>query len=219
MSMIKHKPSRRSKDEAKHEAILKAAIKLFLKNGYSNTSMDAVAEAARVTKQTVYAHYESKDKLFTTMLSHLCEKHVPVVQLNKLKNQSLEQALYNIGMAFLNTVTTPEVLALTKLVIAEGAKHPKIASQYYDGGTLLMVNVLSDFLKFYVDNNTLHINSTRSAASYFIALLKGQYYIRMMLGVKTSATAADKQFHVKETVQAFLRIYGGTSPLQTESSL
>ena len=51
--MKKKTASRRSKDEMKHEAILKAATKLFLKNGYTNTSMDAIADLARVTKQTV----------------------------------------------------------------------------------------------------------------------------------------------------------------------
>ena len=40
---------KRQPDEAKHEAILKAATHLFLKHGFAGTSMDEVALLARVT--------------------------------------------------------------------------------------------------------------------------------------------------------------------------
>ena len=41
----------RPKDMAKRQAILEAAKFLFLSNGYANTSMDAVANAARVRRR------------------------------------------------------------------------------------------------------------------------------------------------------------------------
>ena len=44
----------------KRRAILDAATTLFLSNGYSGTSMDEVAALARVSKQTVYKHFETR---------------------------------------------------------------------------------------------------------------------------------------------------------------
>jgi TetR/AcrR family transcriptional repressor of mexJK operon len=46
------------------EKILTAAEGLFLAGGYHGTAMDAVTEAAGVSKQTVYAHFPSKEALF-----------------------------------------------------------------------------------------------------------------------------------------------------------
>ena len=45
----------RPKDLAKRRAILDAAKILFLSKGYANTSMDAVATEAGVSKLTVYS--------------------------------------------------------------------------------------------------------------------------------------------------------------------
>jgi AcrR family transcriptional regulator len=48
--------------------VLDAALKLFVKRGYGGTSMDAIAQAAGVTKPVVYACYPSKEKLFRALL-------------------------------------------------------------------------------------------------------------------------------------------------------
>lgn len=211
--------SRRSKDEVKHEAILKAATRLFLKNGYSATSMDAIAEGARVTKQTVYAHYKSKDALFEHILGHLCAKHTASEHLLALSNRNMEEGLFTIGLAFLNMVTQSEVLAMTRLVISESGQHPALARRYYEGGTQRVVTLLAELLEQYKKRGQLNIMDTRSAASYFIAMLKGQYYIRMILGIKPSPAARDKELHVRETVRVFMKVYADANPLQTRSSL
>lgn len=55
----------RPKDLAKRQAILDAAKILFLSHGYANTSMDAVASEAGVSKLTVYSHFNDKETLFS----------------------------------------------------------------------------------------------------------------------------------------------------------
>lgn len=217
--MKKNGRSPRPKDEAKHEAILKAATRLFLRNGYSHTSMDAVADAARVTKQTVYAHYESKDALFTRMVAQLCEKHTPPLSLLADSHKPLQDALYEIGLGFINMVTSHEGLAATRLVIAEAQKHPKLAQRYYEGSTQRMVSMMAQFLARQNKRGLLSIADTSSAASYFFALLKGRYYLRMILAIKPLPTVKDKVSHVREAVEVFMKIYGGAHPLQTYSSL
>lgn len=45
------------------EEILKAALRLFVEKGYTNTSMDDVAEAVGLTKGGLYHHIEKKEDL------------------------------------------------------------------------------------------------------------------------------------------------------------
>lgn len=217
---MKKKPTRarRPKDEVKHEAILKAATKLFLKSGYSSTSMDAIADAARVTKQTVYAHYKSKDALFTHIITHLCDRHTPTDQWLKEETKNIEQSLYEIGLGFLNMITSAEGVAATRLVISEISKHPKLAQRYYEDGTLRMVTMLSEFLDRQKSRSRLTFADSRSAASYFFAMLKGQYHIRMILGIRPTPPAKDKEAHVRETVRIFMKLYSGSTPLATHST-
>src|SRR5579864_56649 len=44
--------------------IREAAARLFLDHGYQGTSMDDIAAAAGVSKQTIYTHFSSKEQLF-----------------------------------------------------------------------------------------------------------------------------------------------------------
>ena len=55
--------------ETTHARILAEAYRLFYRRGYMRVSIDAVAEAAGVTKRTVYQHFESKDALVGALLS------------------------------------------------------------------------------------------------------------------------------------------------------
>ncbi|WEV25420.1 TetR/AcrR family transcriptional regulator [Streptomyces sp. 71268] len=49
---------------AKREAILQAAVEIFLREGYDRASVDAIAEEAGVSKQTIYNHFGGKERLF-----------------------------------------------------------------------------------------------------------------------------------------------------------
>ncbi|MFE6779435.1 TetR/AcrR family transcriptional regulator [Streptomyces sp. NPDC057702] len=49
---------------AKREAILRAAVAIFLREGYDRASVDAIAEEAGVSKQTIYNHFGGKERLF-----------------------------------------------------------------------------------------------------------------------------------------------------------
>jgi len=46
------------------ETIIKAAVKNFGKYGYANTKMDDIAEAANVSKGTLYLYFPNKEEMF-----------------------------------------------------------------------------------------------------------------------------------------------------------
>ena len=49
--------------------ILNAAYALFYREGFSRVSVDAIAEAAGVTKKTIYYHLKSKDDIVADVLN------------------------------------------------------------------------------------------------------------------------------------------------------
>jgi AcrR family transcriptional regulator len=54
--------------ERTRKRIIKAAYSLFRRQGYRRATMDEIAAAARLTKRTVYLHFESKDQLLSEVL-------------------------------------------------------------------------------------------------------------------------------------------------------
>ncbi len=62
---VKREVSRREEYAATtRAAILDAAVACFTADGFATTTVDAVAEAARVTKGAVYHHFKGKTELF-----------------------------------------------------------------------------------------------------------------------------------------------------------
>jgi AcrR family transcriptional regulator len=51
------------------QQILQQAHRLFRKSGFFRTGMDEIAEASRVTKRTLYHHFDSKDALLAAVLT------------------------------------------------------------------------------------------------------------------------------------------------------
>jgi AcrR family transcriptional regulator len=59
------------------ERITDAAVRLHTTVGPSETSMSAVADAAGVTRLTLYRHFPSKDELFRACMTHWRSLHPP----------------------------------------------------------------------------------------------------------------------------------------------
>jgi len=56
----------RSSDETRTK-ILDAAYRLFRRQGYTRVSIDEIARASKITKKTIYYHFESKDALLASV--------------------------------------------------------------------------------------------------------------------------------------------------------
>lgn len=203
----------------KNAAILKAAVELFPKHGFEKTTMDDIAQRAGVTKQTVYSHFNNKEQLFIQMIDNLCHRGVSHAPVAGGKKKSFEALLFDVGTNLLTLITSPDGMAVTRLVIAEASRYPKVAKLYYESGTQRIMQLLAEFLDQQNALGNTAIPNTESAAAYFFALLKGQYFLRMTLGVPPIPSNKEMQAHVKEVVAIFIRLYGGKTPMRTTSSL
>ena len=54
-----------------HESVLNAALQLITRRGIDETSVDDLAEAAGVSKATIYKHWTSKEDVFLEAISRL----------------------------------------------------------------------------------------------------------------------------------------------------
>jgi AcrR family transcriptional regulator len=55
----------------RRQQLLDTAVGVFARNGYHDTSMNDIAEAAGVTKPVLYQHFESKRELFRELLGEI----------------------------------------------------------------------------------------------------------------------------------------------------
>jgi len=116
-------------------------------------------------------------------------------------------------------VSSKEGIAATQLVIAEAYHHQKLAQHYYESGSRRILEMLGEYLASENKKGRLSIPVPMSAASYFFAMLKGNYYLRILLNTKPRPSPGEKEAHVRECVAIFMRLYGGGDALKTRNIL
>jgi len=132
--------------EKKRQAILKAALEIFISEGFVNTGMDKVSEKAEVTKQTVYRYFPSKTELFKAVLEKIGDSSEPEYN-NHLQLSDPREALQQFAKHFIQSHLTPEHLATFKLLIAESSQAPEIVNSFHSVGPDKTDQMLSDFFQ------------------------------------------------------------------------
>ena len=193
----------------KRTAIVGAATRVFLDKGYGAASMDAIADEAGVSKQTVYSHFGSKETLFEAIIEDKCNELLSRVSMQapSLKSADAhdpERIFKNMGESFLLTVLAAPSMALFRVVIAESGRFPELAEAFYRAGPAVALDNLASLLEDLHQAGTLSVPDPSSSAKLFYAMLRGDLYIRRLLDLAAEPTPAERNAVVNEAVAAFL---------------
>lgn len=105
-----------------HAALSDAAITLFLEHGFDQVSVAQVAEAAEVSKRTVFAYFPAKEDLVVHRFADHETEQARVVRARPADTRPLAalRAHFLAGLRDRDPVTglndIPEILALTRMV-------------------------------------------------------------------------------------------------------
>ncbi|AZE49894.1 Transcriptional regulator, AcrR family [Pseudomonas chlororaphis] len=77
--MSENSQSRRGRpaNEALGQTIADAACELFVELGFQATTMDKVAQRAKISKLSIYRHFENKEALFSAAIAAHCQQFAP----------------------------------------------------------------------------------------------------------------------------------------------
>ncbi|MEM7408093.1 MAG: TetR/AcrR family transcriptional regulator [Pseudomonadota bacterium] len=199
----------RPKSEEKRAAILHAASELFLKRGLG-ASMDAVAQAADVSKQTVYSHFAGKDELFRACIQSKIADYGfgdAGILADIDPATPVGDALFAVTQRFMALIFDPHVVAMHRVISSEASAHPRIAALFFEtgpGGTKAAVGAL---LEQRVAAGELRPLDVNYAAWQLLNMAFGRYHMQLQFGLIKSVPKADLHAHLRHVVQDFLAIY------------
>jgi TetR/AcrR family transcriptional repressor of mexJK operon len=197
----------RPKDLAKREAILEAAKTLFLSLGYANTSMDAVAAAAGVSKLTVYSHFTDKQTLFCSAVMATCQIQLPDLLFEYPEGVPVEEVLLTIARNFQALISSDEAIKLSRLIMAQGSLDPSFGEYFYEAGPKRVLAGMEALLRGAHERGLLRIDNPLRAAEHFFCLVKGAPDYRLLLGCAGPLEGDEAEAHVREVVGVFLRAF------------
>ena len=198
----------RPKDLEKRAAILEAAKDLFTVRGYAGVSMDAIAQAAGVSKLTVYNHFEDKETLFLAAVRAKCEAQLPHEIFENPAPGPVRDQLLGIARAFVALMSSEEAVQLHRTLITEGRADPALPKLFYEAGPRRTIEELATFLTARNRDGVLDVPDVHRAAAHFFNLLKGELHMRLLIGFGDAPTAQEIEAHVQSGVDLFVRAYG-----------
>jgi len=186
------------------ERILDVATELFLAEGYGATSIEAVAQRARISKRTFYHRFPDKAALFGAVVHRIIEGLRPPADTPLYECGSLEEVLRRLARLILRAVLTPTALALNRLMVAEAQRFPELAAIVArEGGRAEVVGHIALLLEREARVGTLAIDWPEFAAEQFLQLVVSLPQ-RRALGLGTSMTKTELDAWADDCVNLFL---------------
>lgn len=190
------------------QRLIEVATRLFLDRGFDATSLDAVAEAARVSKPTVYSRYGDKRGLFAAVLRREIARWLAPLsaaaetQLGSSSDISVEQRLVEIGREMLNFTCGPDAVAFSRMMTSQAINFPDIAKLGKEEGWLKAVATTARFFDHLVAQGALDVDDTTIAAEVFLDVVVGHTHRMATFGTPMALKAAEKR--MRAAIKLFL---------------
>src|SRR4029450_1943489 len=161
----------------KRSAILEAATELFLAREYAGTSMEDIAAAAAVSKQTVYKHFSDKETLFRKVALGSVVEVGAAFQAEvaaAAEGSDVPLAPRELAPSHLNAVMNPVLLRRRQLVLREAGRFPDLARKYHESGPRRAIEVLASTFGQLAGRGELEVDDPQMAATQFAFLVVGE---------------------------------------------
>jgi AcrR family transcriptional regulator len=196
-----------STPEAVRGRILNAAFSAFVESGYAETSTLEIAKRAKVSKRELYAVVGNKQEMLVACIRERAERLRAPADLPPLRDRaSLEGALVAFGAQLLRETTSPTVIAVFRLAIAEAVRTPEVATALEtlgrQSGRAAVAAIMSD-----ARSSGLLDGRPAEMAERFAALLWGDLMIGLLLRTVDTPTPQEVAQRALDAATAFLQLY------------
>ncbi|MFD4910095.1 TetR/AcrR family transcriptional regulator [Kitasatospora purpeofusca] len=197
----------------KRVAIARAARTVFGREGYTRTSVDAIAAEAGVSKRTIYNHFADKEQLFRSVIlegaTTVAATQAKIADRHLRKIVDLRTDLVDFGLERVDSLTTfAEHWALVRTIEAEALHiRPAVLEAWQDAGPRETHRVLTHWMAEFAERGLLVVPDPAEAARMlnlltFLAVAQPTFYGALPMPAERIAEV------VEHGVAAFLAVYG-----------
>ncbi len=159
--------------------LLRAAARVFARNGYNGTSVDMVAEAAGYTKGAVYSNFDSKEALFLKLWEDQVANQVRDVAALVAAHAPEDRATA-IATARAHDGEADERFLLELEFTLFAARNPEVRSQLADQARTARARLAEIAREHFADAGILHRLSPSEVAALAVAVDDGLRLMRLL---------------------------------------
>lgn len=204
----------RRRDGGKYESVVRAAVHLFGTRGFDGTSVNAIANAAQVSKATVYAYFNGKYDILLAALEEMLASLPGPRELVLNREGSLGESLRGIARDVCEMVTGPMMKNMYRMVVLSTSLNAHITEQFAAEIFDRYARAIEAFLCIEVGAGRLVITDIPCASAQFLGLAIGRPIFHTVLTGNRWPSVQSLEEHIELAVTFFLTTYapGGNLP-------
>jgi TetR/AcrR family transcriptional regulator, mexJK operon transcriptional repressor len=183
-----------------------AAVATFLEHGYDRATMEMIADAAGITKRTLYARYPDKRAVFLEVIPWALSRSVerdPAPDIGDDDDDNdIEAALLAIGRGALKRALDPDTVRLHRIAMNESPRFPEFGLSAETFGWSHRQRQVMDLLRRHQAIGDIEVDDIELAAEHFLALVEALPARLADFGVYRSRRQEER--HLKHAVNLFL---------------
>ncbi|EPY6813767.1 TetR/AcrR family transcriptional regulator [Klebsiella quasipneumoniae] len=204
-------------NEALGQTIVAAASELFLELGFQATTLDKVAQRAKISKLSIYRHFDNKEALFSAAIMAGCHQFFAPQALLEGVEGSVEDQLMVVGALLLRTLLRADVRSVEAMVMADKTHQRSLSKRHYEAGPAHVIAQIEALLHQLHAKTLLNVPDPHQSARLFAALFKGSDLL--MIARFDEAKAQDDneiESYCRSAVAMFIAAHGGNQNRDTQ---
>ncbi len=185
----------------RRETLLSAAELVFLAKGYVSTTMADIAQAAGMSKKTIYQVFDSKKELFDAlMMDRLAMPKMPAEDGERPPAIVLRAVLLDMS----RIVLSPKQVALTRLILAEIASTPEVGD-VMKARCVQVEAMIQTWLGLQASRGVFDIPDIPGAAAMLFGIAFGAFHWHLLLQLGEAPSDAMVLARIERAVAVFMR--------------
>jgi TetR/AcrR family transcriptional regulator, mexJK operon transcriptional repressor len=195
---------RRGTQPARSAALLHAATRIFLREGYGLASIDKVASEAGMSTRTIYERYKNKADLLRAVISRLLDRMSTVVATADLDRLELRAALAVIAQTVTERARDPESAALFRIVATEAHRFPELVAQMRETDQRCVHHPVAAYFRRQIERGALRLADPQLAATLFLQMICSEIHESILFDGADAVTQLDCKSHSNHVIDIFL---------------
>lgn len=155
-------------------AILSAARRVFLDQGYDALAMDALAARIGVSKGTIYARHPSKEALLSAVLHDIIEDWVAAAAVDEtVLTDDIAIRLRYHARRIARSLLNPDVYAVHRLMMTTRHRFPDTWKMLFDIGYLRTVTGLAQEITAAAARDGIPVRDAGGCARALFSMISG----------------------------------------------
>ncbi|URI07611.1 TetR/AcrR family transcriptional regulator [Aquincola tertiaricarbonis] len=199
--------------EARREAIVREATRLFLEMGYERATMSELAQRVGGSKATLYGYFPSKEELFAAVTEATGETHLAeaVAELDALPHVGLEAGLIRFAEKLLSLIVKEEAQALQRMIVGESGRS-NVGEVFMQRGPRRCIEAVCAALQAAMDRGDLQPGPAPILTLQLLGLVRAEVELRQYLQHPPRLTRKQLGEMAGRAVRVFLGGYRASAP-------